>query len=526
MASPGEQSAVHLWHDRAARTPAQVSDAMSRMVAADMMQPLPPDLLMMINDSSEIPLAAQLFIESGVIQALVDRIVHRVVADAVGTAHAAHAITRSASDQNLSKNMAYPEQDMLRKLLSFSAPPNASMYILHRAMSLSPTDCCALLSVALSSCFTRQPVHCFDSTLPSTAHQSTSFIRAPSLFPISRGFAIMIWLRHCGEIIANEGVDDGGCELFSLMDPNGAGYAVTIASDGRIIVHSKDRRRGKTSAAFSCEVSRCTWTVVSISVDAKTSSSVEVQLSVDAGNRELRSIKRTEIQFDKAELVIGKNFVGQIGDVVFLGGPLSRDDEKALTQTSYDLVPGVAATKIATFVQLHSLQHVSKRLAAVPLLSWTATAVTSDNSVACSCWRDGSMMTPFYAQLGEGIRTVHCNAFGASLDSLGGYRMLWCVQYIHACSRLWHWICNILYIGAGPVVTHLRLRKMNVTTPGSSHLSSPQFFSFSPQPSPAVLTFQLDLPIRRFQSFAMWTHFQPFCDFCLVMLSPLNFWTP
>ena len=38
---------------------------------------------------------------------------------------------------------------------------------------------------------------------------------------------------------------------------------------------------------------------------------------------------------------------------------------------------------------------------------------------------NGTMMSPFYAQLDEGIRTVHCNAFGASLDSLGGYRMLW-----------------------------------------------------------------------------------------------------
>jgi len=430
MASSSEHADVHLWHDRAARTPAQVSDSMSRMLAADMMQPLPPDLLMMLNDSSEVPLAAQLFIENGVIQALADRIAHRMVADAACAAPDEPVLGRNSLGPTVSKNVAFPEQDMLRKFLSFSAPPNASMSILHKALSLPPSNCCALLSIALSSCFTRQPMHCFDSTCPSSAHQPTNFIRAPSLFPISRGFAIMIWLRHCGEVIANEGVEDGGCELFSLMDPNGAGYAVTIASDGRIIVHSKDRRRGKTSAAFSGEVSRDAWTVVSISVDAKTSSSVEVQLSVDAGNRELRSIKRTEIQFDKAELVIGKNFVGQMGDIVFLGGPLSRDDEKALTQTSYELVPGIAACKIATFVQLHSLQQVSKRLATVPLFSWTATAVTSDNSLACLCWRDGTMVSPFYAQLDEGIRTVHCNAFGASLDSLGGYRMLWCVRYM------------------------------------------------------------------------------------------------
>ncbi len=423
MASPNGQTAVHLWHDRAAGTAAQVSDLITRMLAADPMQPLPPDLLTMLNDSSEVPLAAQLFIDNGVIQALVDRIVLRLVTDI--KVPAISADSRSNTGSSSSKHIAFPEEDMLRKFLYFSAPPNTAMYILHKAMSLSPRNCHALLSVALSSCFTRQPIHCFDSTLLTVSQQPGNFIRAPSLFPITRGFTIMIWLRHCGEVIHQEGVDDVGCEMFSLMDHNGAGYAVTIASDGRIIVHSKDRRRGKTSAAFSSEVGRDAWTVVCISVDAKTSSSVEVQLSVDAGNRELRSIKRTEIQFDKAELSIGKNFVGQIGDIVFLGGLLSRDDEKALTQPNYELVPGVAATKIATFVQLHAMQQVSKRHAAVPMFSWTASATTLDNAVACCCWRDGLMIVPCYAPLGDGIRTVHCNSFSAALDSLGGYRMLW-----------------------------------------------------------------------------------------------------
>jgi hypothetical protein len=426
MASPDGHPAVHLWHDRAARTSAQVNEAVSRVLAADMAQPLLPDLLMMLSDSSEVPLAAQLFIENGLIQALVDRIVHRLAMDAKVPASAELIENRSGSGMSISRHATFPEKDLLRKFLYFSAPPNAAMHILRRAMSLPPGDCCALLSVALSSCFTRQPMHCFDSTLPSTHQQPSNFIRAPSLFPITRGFAIMIWLRHCGEVIARESAEDVSCELFSLMDQNGAGYAVTIASDGRIIVHSKDRRRGKTSAAFSSEVGRDAWTVVSISVDAKTNSSVEVQLSIDAGNRELRSIKRTEIQFDKAELLIGKNFVGQIGDIVFLGGPLSRDDEKALTQPNYELVPGVAATKIATFVQLHALQQVSKRLATVPMFSWTASAATRENSVACCCWRDGLMFVPCHAQLCEDIRTVHCNAFSAALDSLGGYRMLWC----------------------------------------------------------------------------------------------------
>ena len=81
MASPNGQTAVHLWHDRAAGTAAQVSDLISRMLAADPMQPLQPDLLTMLNDSSEVPLAAQLFIDNGVIQALVDRIVLRLVTD-------------------------------------------------------------------------------------------------------------------------------------------------------------------------------------------------------------------------------------------------------------------------------------------------------------------------------------------------------------------------------------------------------------------------------------------------------------
>jgi hypothetical protein len=425
MASPNRPSAVLLWHDRAARTSAQVDEAILRVLAADTVHPLPPDLLNLLNDSSEVPLAAQWFIENGVIQALVDRIAHRLATDAQVPASAKPIEIRSGSKIPSSKHAAFPEQDLLRKFLYFSAPPNAAMHILRRAMSLPPSDCCNLLSVALSSCFTRQPMHCFDSTLPPTSLQPSNFIRAPSLFPITRGFAIMIWLRHCGEVIAQESSEDIGSELFSLMDQNGAGYAVSIASDGRLIVHSKDRRRGKTSAAFSSEVGRNAWTVVSISVDAKTNSSVEVQLSIDAGNRELRSIKRTEIQFDKAELLIGKNFVGQIGDIVFLGGPLSRDDEKALTQPNYDLVPGVAATKIATFVQLHALQHVSKRLATTPMFSWTASAATRDNSVACCCWRDGLMFVPCHAQLGEDVRTVHCNAFSAALDSLGGYRMLW-----------------------------------------------------------------------------------------------------
>lgn len=427
MASLNGHSAVHLWHDRAARTSAQVSEAILRMLAADTMQPLPPDLLMMLNDSSELPLASQLFIENGVIEGLVDRIVHRLATDAKLPAPAIES--RSGTGISVPKHAAFHEEDLLRKFLYFSAPPNTAMYVLRKAMLLSPSDCCVLLSVALSSCFTRQPMHCFDSTLPSSPQHPSNFIRAPGLFPITRGFAIMIWLRHCGEVIGQESSEDVGCELFSLMDQNGAGYAVTIASDGRIIVHSKDRRRGKTSAAFSSEVGRDAWTVVSISVDAKTSSSVEVQLSIDAGNRELRSIKRTEIQFDKAELLIGKNFVGQIGDIVFLGGPLSRDDEKALTQPNYELVPGVAATKIATFVQLHALQQVSKRLATVPMFSWTASAATRDNSVACCCWKDGLMFVPCHAQLAEEIRTVHCNAFSAALDSLGGYRMLWCVVH-------------------------------------------------------------------------------------------------
>jgi hypothetical protein len=425
MATPNGQGAVHLWYDRAARTAAQVGDAVARMLAADVMQPLPPDLLMILNDSSEVPFSSQSFIDDGVIQALVDRILHRLAAGAKANALATSADSKGSAGSSSPKQVAFAEEDLLRKFLYFNAPPNAAMYILHRAMSLSPRNCCALLSVALSSCFTRQPIHCFDSTLPAAPQQPANFIRAPSLFPITRGFAILIWLRHCGEVIHQEGVDDVGCEMFSLMDQNGAGYAVTVASDGRIIVHSKDRRRGKTSAAFSSEVGRGAWTVVCISVDAKTSSSVEIQLSVDAGNRELRSIKRTEIQFDKAELLIGKSFVGQIGDIVFLGGLLSRDDEKALTQPNYELVPGVAATKIATFVQLHALQQVSKRLGAVPMFSWTASATTADNCVACCYWRDGLMVVPYYAQLGDGIRTVHCNSFGAALDSLGGYRMLW-----------------------------------------------------------------------------------------------------
>jgi hypothetical protein len=424
MASLNEQPVVHLWHDRSARTPAQVIDAISRIKVADFMQPLPPDLLIMLNDSSEVPLAAQLFIDNGVVQGLVDRILQRLATEPKVIAPATANDNSSSSGISSTNHLAFPEEDLLRKFLYFSAPPNTAMYILHKAMKLSPSNCCSLLSVALSSCFTRQPMHCFDSTLLTSIHP-VNFIRAPSLFPVARGFAIMIWLRHCGEVMAQEGGDDMSCEIFSLMDQNGAGYAVSIASDGRIIALSKDRRRGKTSAAFSCEVSRGAWTVISVSLDAKTNSSVEVQLSVDAGNRELRSIKRTEIQFDKAELLIGKNFVGQIGDVVFFGGPLSREDEKALTQTNYELVPGVAATKIATFVQLHALQKMSKRLADVQMFSWTASAATRDNAVACCSWRDGLMNVPCYAQLADDIRTVHCNSFGAALDSLGGYRMLW-----------------------------------------------------------------------------------------------------